>query len=845
MSPEADGPQPGPDRAELESEEELRRALDRERAIARREARQAERELSETRAELKATRQRLAGLSRRRSVRFSVAVVDRGRAVLKRFEAVGRRMDPRTALAARSEQRDSVASQDDQDAFVARLRARPVPAPRTSGPLVSIVMLNRDGAAHLRRCLPALAATAYRDIELVVVDNGSGDDSLSILSAFSPDFPVRIVRNAENASFSDGNNQGVAEGHGGLLLFLNNDIEPVGVDWLGHLVETLLEPGTIAAGARLIYPPRGSAPRAGLRFPDLSLQHGGVEFRMEDGVPFPVAMGAGGDALADWASAVREVPALTAACLLVRRSDFEAVGGFTSGYQYGQEDVDLCLKLRSRGGRLVYDGRAALWHHESATRELGDRAANRERVRSNRDRFVGTWAPRLYRTVMLDGSRGGLAWRAEPLHLGLDEDPAGQLGPGETFAAPAWRITRLDPATAIDPTIDVFVALEGARDIRRLPVGMVRVAWIRGPIEGWLDRPWIDDYDIVATDDPAAVDAIERGSGQRAQLIAGTFAAMAQLLEKWLVATRVGIQIAVPSWEVAPSWGDLHVARGLQRALRRLDHPSRIHIRPDATGWPATRDDVTIHLFGLAEAPTRPGRLDVLWHISHPDRASAELYEGFDQVFVASDGFARWMQAQVRVPVSPLHQATDPERFRPEPTGPSHELLLVANSRGIRRHILDDLLPTTRDLAVYGRGWTEERLDPSLVAGEAIANAALGGYYAAAAIVLNDHWADMQREGFLSNRLYDASAAGAFVISDDVDGLEAEFDGGIVAYRDREELGRLIDHYLEHPAERRALADRARAAVLARHTFDHRARELLERLEPLLAQRPREVTGGG
>jgi GT2 family glycosyltransferase/glycosyltransferase involved in cell wall biosynthesis len=840
MPPEADGSRPEPDRAELESDE-LRRALDRERAIARREARQAERELGEARAELKATRQQLVGLSRRRSVRFSVAIVDRGRAALKRFESIARRIDPRAALSERSEQHAWVASQADQDAFLARLRARPTPAARTSGPLVSIVMLNHDGAAHLRRCLPALAATAYRDLELIVVDNGSRDDSVSILNAFSPAFPVRIVRNSDNASFSDGNNQGVAESRGELLLFLNNDVEPIDVGWLGHLIETLLQPATIAVGARLIYPPRGSAPRAGLRFPDLSLQHGGVEFRMEDGVPFPVAMGAGGDPLGDWASAVREVPALTAACLLVRRADFDAVGGFTPGYQYGQEDIDLCLKLRSRGGRFVYDGRAALWHHESATRDLGDRAANRERVRSNRDRFVGTWAPRLYRTVMLDASRGGVAWRDEPLHIGIDADPAGQ-DPGETFESPAWRVNRLNPADDIDPTIDVFVALDGARDIRRLPAGMVRIAWIRGAIEDWLGRPWIDDYDIVAIDDPAAMEAVERGSGQRAQLIAGPSAeALAQSLESWLVATRIGIQIAVPSWDVAPSWGDLHVARGLQRALRRLDHPSRIHIRPDATGWPAARDDLIIHLVGLAGAPSRPGRLDVLWHISHPDRASVELYERYDHVFVGSDGFARWMQTQVRVPVSPLHQATDPERFRPEPGGPSHELLLVANSRGTQRHILDDLLPTTHNLAVYGRGWTEERLDPRFVAGEAIPNDELGGYYAAAAIVLNDHWTDMQREGFLSNRLYDASAAGGFVISDDIDGLEAEFDGGVVAYRDRKDLGRLIDHYLRHPEERRAMADRARAAVLARHTFDHRARELLERLEPLLAQRPRSI----
>ena len=79
-------------------------------------------------------------------------------------------------------------------------------------------------------------------------------------------------------------------------------------------------------------------------------------------------MGAGEDPLAPWVSEVAERPALTAACLLVRLDAFREVGGFSSDYDYGIEDVDLCLKLRAAGGRLVYDGRAALWHHELATR---------------------------------------------------------------------------------------------------------------------------------------------------------------------------------------------------------------------------------------------------------------------------------------------------------------------------------------------------------------------------------------------------------------------------------------------------------------------------------------------
>jgi hypothetical protein len=289
------------------------------------------------------------------------------------------------------------------------------------------------------------------------------------------------------------------------------------------------------------------------------------------------------------------------------------------------------------------------------------------------------------------------------------------------------------------------------------------------------------------------------------------------------------------------------VARDLQRAFSRLGRRSRIHLRSEWDAGPDVTDDVSMHLLGQAEASIRPGQLNVLWHLSHPDRGTPELYARYDLAFVASDSFASWMAGQVRIPVEPLHQATDPERFAPGAPGPAHELLFVANSRGVRRHLLDDLLPTDRELAVYGKSWTPERLDPQYLAGEHIPNGELAGYYAGAAIVLNDHWLDMQREGFMSNRLYDAAAVGAFVISDDIAGLAAEFDGGIVGYLDAAELHRLIDHYLSHPRERRDLAERARRAVLERHTFDHRARRLLEAIEPELAGRPltigREVAG--
>jgi hypothetical protein len=305
-------------------------------------------------------------------------------------------------------------------------------------------------------------------------------------------------------------------------------------------------------------------------------------------------------------------------------------------------------------------------------------------------------------------------------------------------------------------------------------------------------------------------------------------------IERWLWATRVGIRIPAPHPGAADSWGDTHFARAFRDALRRAGWEARTRLRHVWDQPFVGVDDVVLDVLGLHEATSAPGAVRVMWQISHPELARPALYARYDVAFAASDGFAARMAGQVEMAVHPLHQATDPERFRPTPGGPTHDLLFVGGWRQAGRRILEDLLPTDHELAVYGGRWTPERIDPRHLGGAMVPNDELAAFYGGAAIVLNDHWAAMRREGFLSNRLYDAAAAGAFVISDRVDGLEEEFDGGILGYGDREELRVLVDRFLADPGARRDHAERARAAVLARHTFDHRARRFIEVVGPLL-----------
>jgi O-antigen biosynthesis protein len=187
------------------------------------------------------------------------------------------------------------------------------------------------------------------------------------------------------------------------------------------------------------------------------------------------------------------------------------------------------------------------------------------------------------------------------------------------------------------------------------------------------------------------------------------------------------------------------------------------------------------------------------------------------------------------VPVAVLEQGTDPDVFFPEADeAHAHDLVFVGNSRKVMRRVLADLLPTEHDLAVWGGDW-DGLIEARHVVGTYLPNDEVRRAYSSAAIVLNDHWDDMREHGFASNRLYDAVACGALVVSDRLDGLEERFGGAVVTYETAEELRTIVDHFLANPEERAARGAAGRELVLANHTFAHRVDALLAHADAALA----------
>jgi len=226
-------------------------------------------------------------------------------------------------------------------------------------PTISIVIPMRDRADLTRQCVASIESkSTYKKIELLVIDNGSVEEaSRRLLDELA--LRHRVVRYDRPFNYSAINNFGVARATGDYLLFLNNDTEVETPDWLQAMLEHSQRHEVAAVGAKLLYPNR-------------RIQHAGV-FLM--GTELAVAGHAfkhlpeNTEAWFALAQVAREVSAVTAACMMVRRQVFEEMGGFDERIRVAFNDVDLCLRMRQAGYLVVYTPLATLIHHESATRK--------------------------------------------------------------------------------------------------------------------------------------------------------------------------------------------------------------------------------------------------------------------------------------------------------------------------------------------------------------------------------------------------------------------------------------------------------------------------------------------
>ncbi len=303
-------------------------------------------------------------------------------------------------------------------------------------------------------------------------------------------------------------------------------------------------------------------------------------------------------------------------------------------------------------------------------------------------------------------------------------------------------------------------------------------------------------------------------------------------------ALRWAIDTAATPGRWGDLWGDTHFANSLAAALRRLGQHVGIDRRDTRNRPDRARADVVLVLRGLPIEVPAPGPVRLLWVISHPDEVTADEARRYDAVFAASPAWAGRRSREWDVPVIPLLQCTDVELCHPgRADRPGGGVLFIGNARrGAHRPIVD-WAAAVAEVGIVGTGWENTAHAGRLLA-TSVPNAEVGARYAGAAVVLNDHWADMRRGGFVSNRLFDAVACGARVLSDPIDGAEALFGGSVVTCGSADEVRTALlgdpDAVWPDRPTRLATAERVRAE----HSFDRRAETLLERALAVRAGRP-------
>ena len=246
-------------------------------------------------------------------------------------------------------------------------------------PKISIIIPTKDRIDLLRRCIESIQnRSSYDNYEIIIVDNMSQEEeTAAYLDGLGKSYEnCRIIKFNEKFNYSMLNNYAAEFARGEHLLFLNNDIEVLNSDWLEAMLEQSQRDEIGCVGAKLLYP-------------DRKIQHVGVV----------VGWGGRAEHIYKWLHSndigymghfvsIRNYSAVTAACMMLRKSIFNEVGGFDERFEIGFGDVDLCLRVRELGYENLFTPYAELLHYESATR---GRSFSFDPHPNDTKRFIERW----------------------------------------------------------------------------------------------------------------------------------------------------------------------------------------------------------------------------------------------------------------------------------------------------------------------------------------------------------------------------------------------------------------------------------------------------------------------
>lgn len=249
-------------------------------------------------------------------------------------------------------------------------------------PKVSIIIPNKDQKETLKTCVDSIfAKSTYSNYEIIIVENNSSTEEIF---AYYDDLEktyanIKVVKYEGDFNYSKINNFGASYALGEYLILLNNDTEVISPDWMERMVGLCQRENTGVVGAKLYYP-------------DDTVQHCGVVVGLGGFAGHVLMLASPQDAgYFGRLKAVQDISVVTAACLMIKRSVYDEIGGLDEDFIVALNDVDLCLKVRSTGKLVVLDPGIELYHYESKSRGLEETPERHERFKNEIARFRKKW----------------------------------------------------------------------------------------------------------------------------------------------------------------------------------------------------------------------------------------------------------------------------------------------------------------------------------------------------------------------------------------------------------------------------------------------------------------------
>ena len=253
-------------------------------------------------------------------------------------------------------------------------------------PLVSIVIPNKDHIDDLDKCVRSLFnVNTYKNIEVIIVENNSTQkETFEYYDSIQKEYSdVRVLMWKSGFNYSAINNFGVKEAKGDYILLLNNDTEMIAPDSISDMLGYCMRPDVGIVGAKLLYP-------------DGTIQHAGVIIGL-GGIAGHAFIGLDANQYGYMSRAYlsSDYSAVTAACLMISKDIYNEVGGLCEEYAVAFNDVDFCMKVRSKGYLVVYDAFSQWYHYESKSRGYEDTEEKQLRFKGEIETFKSKWQKEL------------------------------------------------------------------------------------------------------------------------------------------------------------------------------------------------------------------------------------------------------------------------------------------------------------------------------------------------------------------------------------------------------------------------------------------------------------------